>query len=257
MPLFVPVLSFALPTKYIPLSTSAHTERFYSERKLLAEREPFPVPAPQCLQHSAAGISEEWQLSQMDPSLIACPIRLVLVGWYLTMPVLPGCIFGDFFIEDFPARLSYTGMLRYAPFLPPSHQLLSHSSPIPHLFLAQRLLNYPEKAITGAVSFGLASMKRSVRWRYSLDSRTGGFELCRRVRPRLVSSAIPHLSFSSSALATPPNKLMNERTARTRSTCMVILFGKSPACSSFSKGDPSTRVMCKIRFGKKVRWMGL
>src|SRR5258706_3979330 len=106
-----------------------------------------------------------------------------------------GWILGEIFIEDFPARLSYTGICRYVLFLPPSHQLLSHSSPIPHLFLAQRLLNYPEKAISGVVLFGLASMKQSFRWRYSRISRTGGFEPRRRVCPLLVSSSISHLSF--------------------------------------------------------------
>ena len=124
-----------------------------------------------------------------------------------TMPVL---ILGGFFMEDFPARLPYTGIFRCAPFLPPSHQLFSHSSSIPHLFLAQRLLNYPEKAMSGVVLFGLASKKRSVRWRYSRISCTGGFEPCRRVRPLLSFFSIPHLSFSSSALSTPPNELMNE-----------------------------------------------
>src|SRR5258706_1272191 len=49
-----------------------------------------------------------------------------------------GWIFGDFFIENFPACSSYTGIFRNAPRLPPSHQLLSHSSPIPPLFLAQK-----------------------------------------------------------------------------------------------------------------------
>ena len=37
---------------------------------------------------SSAGISEQWQSSPTDPSFIACPIRLALVGWDLTMPVL-------------------------------------------------------------------------------------------------------------------------------------------------------------------------
>ncbi|SRR5258706_7864388 len=82
-------------------------------------------------------------------------------------------IFGEFFIESFPAHLSYTCIYRYATLLPPSHQPLSRSSLIPYLFLAQRFLNYSEKVVSGTVLFGLALIKQSLRWRYSRISRTG------------------------------------------------------------------------------------
>ena len=71
---------FRALNQYIPLSTCEHTEQFYDECKLLAERKPFPFPASSCLQRAAAiqtsspGISEEWQLGPTNPSLIACPI---------------------------------------------------------------------------------------------------------------------------------------------------------------------------------------
>jgi len=54
-----------------------------------------------------------------------------------------GWSFGDLFIKNFPASLSYTGMYRHEPCIPASHTVLSRSSPVQHLFLAQRLLNGP------------------------------------------------------------------------------------------------------------------
>ena len=67
-----------------------------------------------------------------------------------------GWSFGDLFIENFPASLSYTGVYGYEPCIPPSHTVLSRSSPVQYLFLAQRLLNGPEKTMSGTELFVLA-----------------------------------------------------------------------------------------------------
>ena len=48
-------------------------------------------------------------------------------------------LFDGILIEDFPAR--FISIYRYAPST--SHQLLSHSSPIPHLFLTQLFTRMP------------------------------------------------------------------------------------------------------------------
>src|SRR5258706_5599163 len=135
---------------------------------------------------SSAGISEEWQLNPTDPRSIAYPIRLALVGWYLTMPILQAGSLATFSSRTSllarPTPVS-SGMHRVFhpptscfPTLHPSHPYSWH----------KRLLNCPEKVISGVVLFGLALMEQSFHWRYSRISRTGGFELCRRVRPLLV-----------------------------------------------------------------------
>jgi len=67
-----------------------------------------------------------------------------------------GWSFGDLFIENFPASLSYTGMYGHEPCIPASHTVLSSSSPVQHLFLAQRLLNGSEKTMGNIEPFVLA-----------------------------------------------------------------------------------------------------
>jgi len=42
------------------------------------------------------------------------------------------------FHRSFPAGPSYTGMYRREPCIPPSHTVLSRSSPVQHLFLAHK-----------------------------------------------------------------------------------------------------------------------
>ena len=105
------IFNFALPTNIIfpylranGLTANAN----YS----LAKCKPFPFPAIQCLRRAVAiqnSRSSAGMVIEPDgPGLITYPIRPVLRLdlWRL-------------FIKDFPARLSHTGIYRYAPTLIP------------------------------------------------------------------------------------------------------------------------------------------
>ena len=109
----------------------------------------------------------------------------------------------------------------HAPLLPSSHQPLFHSSPIPHLFLAQTFLNYPEKAMNGEVLFGLALIKQSLRSRYSRISHWWFWAILKGTSaPCFLFRFPPPLYYYY--LSTP----MNQRTAWTCSTFMVIHSGE-------------------------------
>ena len=81
MPLFVPILSFALPTSISPYLhlhplTGSTANANYSQNANPSRFQPlnaFDTPLPS--NTSSPGIPEGWQLIQTDPSLIACPIR--------------------------------------------------------------------------------------------------------------------------------------------------------------------------------------
>jgi len=78
----------------------------------------------------------------------------------LTMLILQAGPFVTF-IENFPASLSYTGMYRHQPCIPPSHTVLSRSCPVRHLFLARRLLDGPENPMSDTELFVLALISGS------------------------------------------------------------------------------------------------
>ena len=149
--LITPILGFALQTIIFPyLHVRVHTERFYGEYKLLTERKPFLFPAAQCLQWAAT--IQHFPQPRPFPTLLSLRngdlarrlefnhmINSASAGRTMVFDRArpAGWIFGDFFIEDFFARLLYTGIYRYAPLLQPSH-IFAHPTLIPRTKVPQQ-----------------------------------------------------------------------------------------------------------------------